>query len=679
MNLEPTFNFVPEDPEPTSAQPAPFGVRRVSFWRRGSVRTVFMIILLAVIGLSVVTVLGVSRLVTGGAQAKAGIEAAQSAATEFDFPGAREGVKEATTGLERAQSGLKLLVWTRPVPYVGDQVAAVSAVVAAGIDSAAALSQAIDIAEEVYDVVLEAQGLLDIKKTGERVESFADLTPETKADLLRTLHNSFPKLKEAQVKLRLAQADLDRLDELSVAPQITEAIAPFRELLPALIAGVDVLVPLAASVQELAGVDSDRQWLVLFENNSELRPGGGFLGVFGLLLMRDGEIKNMLVSDTYAIDQYVENPLYYVAAPAPLVKYLGVPKWYFRDANWSPDFPTSAQTAVKLLRQEVSFLGQPVPEIHGVIGITPTFVSRLIALTGPITVDGITFDSSNIRDLLEYEVEFGFADKDIPFEERKLIVSKLTDELIDRLFHLSTSKWPDLFLAVDKSFTDKQIQLYSNNESAQSAFVDSGWAGEIDQGTHDDFLLVVDANLAALKTDPVVERSIKYSIVPDGQGGFNATTAITYLNTGSFTKFTTRYRTYTRVFAPPGSTLISSSGSLENDKLHNPSLKEATIDVVDDLELTSFGTFTSIEPGETRTLSFTYKLPASVASAIKAGVYQLQTAKQLGADDHALTLDLNFGKKVRTATPSEDASQFGDNSLKLETVLDQDLVFTVQF
>jgi hypothetical protein len=678
MNLEPTFNFIPEDPEPVE-QPEPFGVRRVSFWKRGSTRLFVAIIVLAVIVLGAVSALGVSRLLSGGERAKAGIEAAQTAAAEFDFSGARDGVAEAIAGLEQARSGLQLLVWTRPVPYIGDQVSAISAVVDAGLDSAAALSQAIDIAQDVYEVVIEAQALLDVKKTGERVESFADLTPATKADLLRALHNSFPKLKEAQVKLRLAQADLDRLDELNVAPQITEAVAPFRELLPELISGVEVLVPVAASVQELAGVDGDRQWLLLFENNSELRPGGGFLGVFGLLLMRDGEISNLAVSDTYSIDQYVENPAYQVAAPAPLVKYVGVSKWYFRDANWSPDFPTSAQTATKLLRQEVSFLGQPVPEIHGVIGITPDFVSRLINLTGPITVDGITFTSGNIRDLLEYEVEFGFKDKDIPFDERKAIVAKLSDELVDRLFHLSTSKWPDLFVVIDQSFSDKQIHLYSFDSEAQSAFVDAGWSGQIDQGTNDDFLMVIDANLAALKSDPVVERSINYSIAPDGQGGFNATTAITYKINGTFTELTTRYRTYTRVYAPLGSTFISSSGSLEDDKLHNPTLKEGTVDVIDDLGLTSFGTFTSIEPGQSRTLSFTYRLPPSVASAIKNDVYQLQVAKQLGTQDHALTLDLNFGKKVRTATPPEDPSEFGDNSLKLETTLDQDLVFTVQF
>lgn len=667
MNTELNFKFIPEDPEPTPGT-EPFGRARRSFWSRPLTRLGIILLILGLLALGIISALGVGRLITGVGQAKTALESASAAVTVFDFSGARTSLDEASAGLDGAESGLRLLSWSHPLPFVGDQVQAVAAVVAAGSESVEALREVVDIAEDIYEVVTKAQSLLDIKKTGERVESFADLSADAKSDLLRTLHNSFPELKEVQIKLRLAQDDLDRLDDLQVAPQITEAIAPFQELLPDLIAGVDVLVPLAASVEEVAGVDADRQWLILFENNSELRPGGGFLGVFGLLLMRDGEIKNLLVSDTYAIDQLVEVPEYTAIAPAPLTEYLGVSKWYFRDANWSPDFPTSAQAAAQLLRQEVSFLGQPVPEIHGVLGFTPTLASRLINLTGPITIDGITFNSDNIRDLLEYEVEYGFKEKDIPFDERKAIVSELSNELIDRLMNLPTTKWTDLFAVILDSFADKQIHLYSFDESTQSAFVDAGWSGAIDVGTSDDQLLVVDANLAALKTDPVVERTINYSIAPNDQG-YQATTAITYKNTGTFTMFTTRYRTYTRVYAPLHSQLISVSGQTSGDGA----------DVADDLGLTSFGAFISIEPGAEGTLTFTYQLPAQVATAIENDVYQLLVFKQLGADDHALTLDLNFGKKVRTALPAEESSEFGDNLLRLNAVLDADSLFTVQF
>jgi hypothetical protein len=44
-----------------------------------------------------------------------------------------------------------------------------------------------------------------------------------------------------------------------------------------------------------------------------------------------------------------------------------------------------------------------------------------------------------------------------------------------------------------------------------------------------------------------------------------------------------------------------------------------------------------------------------------------------------LTLELDFGKTLSRATPSEEVSQWGDQVYRLETVLDQDSAFEVSF
>jgi len=46
------------------------------------------------------------------------------------------------------------------------------------------------------------------------------------------------------------------------------------------------------------------------------------------------------------------------------------------------------------------------------------------------------------------------------------------------------------------------------------------------------------------------------------------------------------------------------------------------VDTIDELGLRSFGAFLAVEPGETRTLSFTYRLPASIVSAANAGILE---------------------------------------------------------
>jgi hypothetical protein len=82
--------------------------------------------------------------------------------------------------------------------------------------------------------------------------------------------------------------------------------------------------------------------------------------------------------------------------------------------------------------------------------------------------------------------------------------------------------------------------------------------------------------------------------------------------------------------------------------------------------------------GQTRTLSFTYDLPEGVVDAIKRGDYSLFVYKQVGARDNLLTIDEDFGKGVRDATPAESPIDWGDKKYHLETVLDTDKLFRVR-
>ena len=74
---------------------------------------------------------------------------------------------------------------------------------------------------------------------------------------------------------------------------------------------------------------------------------------------------------------------------------------------------------------------------------------------------------------------------------------------------------------------------------------------------------------------------------------------------------------------------------------------------------------------------FEYELAPSVKQAIADGSYDLTVLKQLGARDYPLTLQLDFDKKVANAQPAEERGQWGDDLYRLNTILDQDHVFSV--
>jgi hypothetical protein len=174
-------------------------------------------------------------------------------------------------------------------------------------------------------------------------------------------------------------------------------------------------------------------------------------------------------------------------------------------------------------------------------------------------------------------------------------------------------------------------------------------------------------------------RKIDYSISSDASGKNHAKVTITYKNNGTFTWKTTRYRTYTRIYVPDGSTLVGGSGMLENDKISDPSRRPGKIDVGEEFGKTYFGAFIAIEPGAEGTLQFEYILPDNIKNQITNGLYKLLVQKQSGTLAYPLTLNLNFDKNIKQAAPAEEQKNWGDDVYNLQTDLSADRQIEVGF
>jgi hypothetical protein len=666
---------LPQLPPPPSHTPPPVSPKKR---RKSARRIVFAVVGFALLVLGVYAGVGIVNVVQGGLDLKTAGENAREALDEGDIENGATALSDVIASLRQLKYGVSYFTFLEIVPFIGDQIKGGETTIDAALETAEAVEGGLHIFLDSLSAMQGAGGVVGGADGSGESRSYSSLTSEEKELLLQSLAASLPDLRKMQIKLRLAAHDLDRLDDLNLAPAVKNAVAPLREKLPELITAVDIIVPFASIAPEFAGLGHEKQFLLLFLNNDEIRPGGGFMGVYGLLVIKNGDIQSLVTDDTYNVDLLVEKKDdYFVTPPYALREYL-IPEWYFRDSAWSPDFTQTAKDATQLFRQEVGYGGQPIPEISGVIGITPTFIARVLDFVGPITVEGQTFTGENIADELEYQVEQQYAVDGTPPEQRKEIVSKVTDEMVHRLMAISPSRWTDFFEIMHAGFDEKEIALMSFDARTQASLEDSDWAGVLNPAASDDLAMVVDANLGALKTDPLVKRHITYSIKPYGSG-YRATTSIEYHNTAVKSDWrTTRYRTYTRVYAPLGSTFVSSSGSLVNDITRNPTRQEDTVDIRDELGMTSFGAFTAIELKETRTLSFTYDLPPAVVAAIKRGDYDLAVFKQMGALDNLLTLDLNFGTTVTGAEPPEDKQYWGDKTYHIDTVLNTDKDFRIR-
>lgn len=617
---------------------------------------------------------------TKAVEGREAIRRVESSLADLDLAQARTDLEDAQAAFNAAGRDMKVLRWLDGVPYIGEQIDTADRLLASGSITMSAATDLLDIAEELLAVV-EETNLLSGEVAGaapDLASAFKDLTPERKRAFLAVFANAAPRIATAVEKIDTALIAFKGIREDNDTQALADALAPVEERLYMLREGLAAVAPFAATAPSVLGFPDEKTYLLFFQNNTELRPTGGFLGVVGLAKVKDAELIHVDTGDVYALDGPNET-VPRQAAPKPITKYMGVKQWYLRDANWSPDFPTAAALMERFYKEEYphAFPGETAPEIDGIIAITPEIVTDIIRITGPLTAHGVTFTEENFVEQLEYEVEKGFVQRDIPFFDRKSIIDELVDDLVAKLQAFSLAQLLAVVQVVHQNMEEGHILLSMKDPALQRVILENDWGGAVHQ-TAGDYVHVVDANLASLKSDPAVQRSISYRIEPDG-ASYVGTVSVTYDHRGGFDWKTTRYRTYTRVFAPLGTEFLGVSGAMENDKLKDPARRPGTADVFEEAGKLAMAAFISIEPKEQRTLSFRFRVAPGVVEQIKAGKYSLYVEKQGGTIAHPLTLDLNFGKNLSSADPGEHPSDFGDTRYRYETDLRVDRTFEVGF
>ena len=454
------------------------------------------------------------------------------------------------------------------------------------------------------------------------------------------------------VSKKLSSSDLLNTDFVknAVVKQIGEENEDLYDLIPIIL-----------------GFSEPQTYLVEFLNNTELRPGGGFIGSYAVVRLDHGQVTIDAIDGTENLDRGA--PLSLLSSPPkPLETHLGVTKWFFRDSNWSPDVETSAKEGMALYKTEGGVLADT---LDGVIGITPTVLERFLSVVGPVTVGEYTFTADNVTEQLEYEVEYAYEEKGIHVHDRKDILEPLFLAVMNQLKENILTKYPLYLETFTALANEKHILLYHTDVAADSILESRGWTGHVEK-TSGDYLEWVDANLGSLKTDNALDRTLSYQIIGKQDGRYVARATMTYQHNGTFDWRTTRYITYSRVYVPLGSTFQSVQGTLRS----GDAIQSSHVDTGEELGKSLFGTSFSIEPGQTKTLTFTYLLPASLSGQ---DAYELLVQKQPGTIAHALTLDLDFATLLQSAEPPEAEGEWRDGKYVYKTDLLVDREFRVNF
>jgi O-antigen ligase len=561
------------------------------------------------------------------------------------------------------------------IPRCGGDLAAASDLLKIAVDVSAAGDQTFQALAPALDLVtISEQGARSTLSVGER--------------LLPVLVAAQPQLRAARQNLAMAREAQSHLAIAGLSPRVVQLLERLDRYLPWFETALDgaVLAP------GLLGANGPRTYLVLAQNNQELRPTGGFISGVGEIEVEGGRLSSPKFSDSYAVDNLqVPHDL----TPPDFQRTLLGQLWFFRDTNWDPDFPTSAQRAMDVYARDRGV------QTDGVIALDLTALQLLVDAVGPLQVEGISEPVTGETVLPIIQEQWSEPSTESGQDwwlHRKDFMGQIAATVMDRLTTGQDLQPVRLAQALKQALDEKHILIYVRDPGAAGLLRQRNWDGAVAlPPAASDALLVVDSNVGFNKADVNVSRSIQYEVDLAASGGPRARLTLTYQNRtdhpvgdcvqearygGSYADMTQRcYWDYVRVYVPVGSrllkgpelslppgSLLAQSGDALPSKLISPTLSMDNWAV--------WTAFFALEPLAERSLTFEYQLPAQILDSGAGGLsyYRLQIQKQPGTDAVPLRLEIVLPPDAQVVKALPDGLTVLDTDLSL----DRDLVLGFQ-
>ncbi|MCL5019003.1 MAG: DUF4012 domain-containing protein [Patescibacteria group bacterium] len=296
---------------------------------------------------------------------------------------------------------------------------------------------------------------------------------------------------------------------------------------------------------QILGFEEPKTFLLLFQNNSELRPTGGFIGSFGWITFNKGRLVEFKTEDVYTADGQLKG---YIAPPLPLKKYLGQENWYLRDSNFDPDFSINAQRAEWFLKREMNL------NFDGVFAFDLNSVAEILrGIDGVYLTDyGENITADNLFLKTQVAAEEGFFPGST---QKKDFIGSLTRNIFIKLTS-SKIAWEKLLKGMKSSLDEKHTLLYFHNEIAQQIVEEAGWGGRVasiscqQKDCFADYLMVVEANLGINKANFLVDRKAQLNLKPSS-GKLIHELLLSYTNESPEKVYPAgSYFSYTRILIP---------------------------------------------------------------------------------------------------------------------------------
>ena len=525
------------------------------------------------------------------------------------------------------------------------------------------------------------------------LESSSGNKPSSLADITNLLTQARPQLLEAQVEFQKARQARDQIktDQLSkkVGDLIVQRIDPGMGWMQD---GLSLAIEIPSVLG--AGSEGPKTYLLLAQNEDELRPSGGFITAVGKLVLDRGRMVDLSFEDSGYLDNW---SMPYPLAPWPLSQYMNSRVLILRDANWFPDFPTASL----YVRQLYAYAHQN--SANGVIAFDQHFLVMLLEGLGPVNIDGVSYPitATNVVDYMR-TAKTPPAGQPLPADwNRKAFIGNLANAMLQKVMNGDSSEWGALSAVLVKALQERHLIVKMDESGTESVLEKRGWNGSL-QSTQGDFLTVIDSNIGFNKTNAVVDTVLAYDVnltdmsVPSSELLVSHTNhaaadvpcvqwTVDFQVNGDYNYPVDRcYWDYIRIYLPQATRLLSATPQAIPDawmilNRHVP----PSVDVLDEVltGLQGFGTMVVVPGGQTQNTGMRFALPAGRVLSQDANqvfTYRLTIRKQPGTLAVPLTIRIHLPGNAKLETTSPDWTVEGSN-IMLQTDLKVDLQLEIRF
>jgi hypothetical protein len=421
--------------------------------------------------------------------------------------------------------------------------------------------------------------------------------------------------------------------------------------------------PLLMNLPSLLGEPKEKRYLVLFQNDKELRPTGGFLTAYARFRMVGGKPILEKSDDIYTLDKAMKTKF---GAPREILTFhKGVNTWYIRDSNLSPDFKLSMKQFEEMYNQTAG-----KETIDGIIALDTHVLVETLKILGPIEVYGKIFSAETDKRCdcpkAIYELE-DYSTRPVGYvrEDRKDIIGVLMQRILQMALGVSPSKyWGNLFQMLIAEINQKHVLTYFHDAETQLAAENFNMAGRIMAASETaallkykegewDYLHINNSNMAGAKSNMFVTEKYTKDTTVNSDKTITTKLTVDYKNpyqgsdcgleSGGLC-LNAPLRNWVRVYAPKGSKLIESKGTQSPKETNKPTPMET----LSDLSKTAFEGFLIVNPMGTAKLELTYTSPVDATKG-----YNLLMQKQPGTEGQEVLLKMAGKDKKKLELKSD--------------------------